>query len=56
MLCACSTIIFSGQEGYSFTFARFFFPLQKASVSVCMSACCVCVMFCEKSAFVFLQL
>lgn len=24
MLCACSTIMFSGQEGYSFTFALFF--------------------------------
>lgn len=60
MLCACSTIMFSGQEGYSFTFALFL----SSSESVCefvrtcvsMRACCSSVIFCEKSAFVFPQL
>lgn len=60
MLCACSTIIFSGQEGYSFTFARFFSSSESVCEFVCarvfMSACSERVMFCEKSAFVFLQL
>lgn len=40
MLCACSTIMFSGQEGYSFTFARFlFFSLFRKRLWVCVRAC-----------------